>query len=297
MTFNNFFQIKVSDILNRIELFKILKLAFISTKLPCQLSDEWFKLRSNKITASTMYFFNNPEFTLFGKNSDSILEDKINPENKKIIYNSDIIRGIIFEKVVCQYLQKINNLIIFPSGLFLHDEYPFIAGSPDGFYINFDDMSGGCIEIKCPRNFCKLYDQYIDQMQTQMHVTKLHHCSFVSCVFNFVSRFNFLNIDTVPKGYLIYRHPDFDYDDILNLEHIDPAFICYPNKFFNIGDASDDINLLPTSGNIIYFLISNYYIKNINKNYSFIDDNINTIIDLLKSKAPHILLQNIIDKK
>ena len=90
-----------------------------------------------------------------------------------------------------------SNFYCFNSGLFIHEEYQFLAATPNG--ISQCDCCGyGVVEVKCP--FCKnnsnadmadcLVDgslrkdhEYFYQIQTQMFVCNVEHADFIVCTF------------------------------------------------------------------------------------------------------------------
>jgi hypothetical protein len=112
-----------------------------------------------------------------------------------------IVHGKTYEKVAISKFEELHHLKVLPCGLFIHEEYPFLAATPDGLV-----GASEIVEVKCPyvgRNseikankefpFLFLNEQnelhlkrnhyYMYQIQGQLKISKKTSCFFV--VFTF----------------------------------------------------------------------------------------------------------------
>jgi hypothetical protein len=102
-----------------------------------QRSEEWYKMRENRLTASDLYdAVHNPR---------SLIKKKI----KNVSYNSYSIPalkwGCMFEKVAIDIYSHLNNVQVNEFGLLINDKINNFGASPDGI-----TNEGIMIEIKCP---------------------------------------------------------------------------------------------------------------------------------------------------
>lgn len=182
-------------------------------KLPAQRTAEWYKARTESITASDLAnvfpmsreiceFYVN-EFNLSesftystkkGCNKYSTLRDlvikktemgaehRVRSEKKDNFPSDAIMHGQMFEPVSQMIYSQIKQEDILEVGLVKHPEISFLAASPDGIAV----QSGTMLEIKCPSkrpvsNVPPLW--YWIQMQAQMECCNLTMCDFFDCQF------------------------------------------------------------------------------------------------------------------
>ena len=146
-----------------------------------QRSEEWFKLRENRLTASDLYDAVYHPITLIKK--------KI----KNVSFNSYSIPalkwGCMFEEVAANIYAHLNSTKINEFGLLVNDKINNFGASPDGI-----TDEGIMIEIKCPYSReikdKVIPDKYYYQMQGQMAVCELDICDYIECKFK-----TFNNID------------------------------------------------------------------------------------------------------
>jgi len=139
-----------------------------------QRTEEWFKLRENRLTASDLYDAVYYPTTLIKK--------KI----KNVSFNSNAIPalkwGCMFEKIACDIYAHLNNTHVNEFGLLINDKINNFGASPDGIT---DD--GIMIEIKCPYSReiknNEIPKKYYYQMQGQMAVCELDICDYIECKF------------------------------------------------------------------------------------------------------------------
>lgn len=151
-------------------------------------SSAWYELRYARITASKAFDVTRCK-TLDGSLIATLMGAKL-PDTFAMK------RGRKLEDLVKKQLEKQLGEIS-QCGLFICQEYPMIAASPDGI-LNGDTV----IEIKCPvnektyKNYVsnnQITDKYYAQVQLQMHVTKLKKCLFCVASWDFEKN-NIVNI-------------------------------------------------------------------------------------------------------
>jgi putative phage-type endonuclease len=146
-----------------------------------QRSEEWFKLRENRLTASDLYDAVYHPITLIKK------------KLKNVSFNSYSIPalkwGCMFEEVAANIYAHLNSTKINEFGLLVNDKINNFGASPDGI-----TDEGIMIEIKCPYSReikdKVIPDKYYYQMQGQMAVCELDICDYIECKFK-----TFNNID------------------------------------------------------------------------------------------------------
>jgi putative phage-type endonuclease len=202
--------------MNRIEILNTLK----KQPLIKQRSDEWYKLRENRLTASDLYdAVHSPH---------SLIKKKI----KNVTYNSFSIPalkwGCMFEKIAIDAYSYVNKTNVNEFGLLINDKIDNFGASPDGI-----TDEGVMVEIKCPyKREIKdgtIPDKYYYQMLGQMAVCELDICDYVECKFvtyNTEEEYinNVENLENYKHGIIIeykdntyyYTKPYQDYKDNIN---------------------------------------------------------------------------------
>ena len=139
-----------------------------------QRTEEWFKLRENRLTASDLFDAVYHPITLIKK--------KI----KNVSFNSHSIPalkwGCMFEQAAINIYSHINSTKVNEFGLLVNDNINNFGASPDGI-----TDEGIMIEIKCPYSReikdKVIPDKYYYQMQGQMAVCELDICDYIECKF------------------------------------------------------------------------------------------------------------------
>lgn len=139
-----------------------------------QRTQEWFKLRENRLTASDLYDA--------VKNPLSLAKRKIKGNS----FNSSGIPalkwGVMFEPLAIQIYSHLYKTKIHEFGLIINDDINNFGASPDGI-----TDEGIMIEIKCPYSrkiiSDKIPDKYQYQIQGQLAVCKLEDCDYIECEF------------------------------------------------------------------------------------------------------------------
>ena len=205
-------------------------------KQPKQLTDAWFKLRRDCVTASSAasLLIRDPGtcdryIELYGLKDVFKLDHKCcNPYSSKLEYFKNKVLGSKFqgneatfwgqkyESVVSDIYSVLNGVDIIEFGLINHSDIAWLSASPDGI-----TPQGVMVEIKCP--FRRDPDgippfYYYIQCQIQLEVCDLEYCDFVEYVFNeFATEEEWLDIETLDidifnRG-LFLKIEEFDEDD------------------------------------------------------------------------------------
>ena len=197
------------NIKNRVEILNKLK----QQPLIKQRTDEWFKLRENRLTASDLYDAVHYPTTLIKK------------KLKNVSFNSYAIPalrwGCMFESIACNIYAYNNGTNVNEFGLLINDNIKNFGASPDGI-----TDEGIMIEIKCPytRNIKDnvIPDKYYYQMQGQMAVCELDLCDYIECKFKtFETEDEYINeikdIENYKHGIIIdYKNGNYKYSTFNN---------------------------------------------------------------------------------
>ena len=150
-------------------------------ELPEQRSKEWYEIRNNVLTASSLAdSLGKGHF----KTKLDLLIDKTSTEEKPFISNDIIEWGVKYEPIATTFYEKLNKLKIVEFGLVPHPNLTIFGASPDGI-CDIDsppDYVGRMLEIKCPpvRKFTKEVPyHYWIQMQGQLDTCDLEECDFL----------------------------------------------------------------------------------------------------------------------
>ena len=153
------------------DLKNILKLPQIE-----QLTDQWFKIRHNLITASQCA-------TVLDENKYQTKKDLLDKKCDKLNINKPNIYtswGSKYEEVAFKIYSNMYNIKLYNLGLIIHKKYKWLGASPDG-------IRSDCrlLEIKCPkfRNITTVPRIYWIQTQIQMEVLDLDECDLFQCKF------------------------------------------------------------------------------------------------------------------
>lgn len=156
---------------------------------PAQRSEEWFKMRKNKITASMIA----PLLGVgrYGSRRE-VIGEKSGCLQRDFQGNFFTNWGTDFEDEATKLYQKLFNIKVFEFSLIEHPKYPFLGASPDGI-----TNDGTMLEIKCPprRAITGIVPDYYNcQIQLQLEVCNLEVCDFLECLFTkYSSRKEFLD--------------------------------------------------------------------------------------------------------
>ena len=179
-------------------------------KLPEQRSKEWYTIRENLLTASSLA-------DALGKGHfqtrDDLLISKTSESNQEISKTSrDIMQwGVKYEPVATRYYEHLYNLKIIEFGLIPHPNLSVFGASPDGI-CDIGSPNGyeaRMLEIKCPPKRKFTHDvpiHYWMQMQGQLEVCDLEECDFFQVKLEEYSNINEYEKDCLYKDKLIHGY-------------------------------------------------------------------------------------------
>ena len=150
-------------------------------ELPEQRSKEWYDIRENLLTASSLA-------DALGKGHfqtrDDLLMSKTSERQEISKASRDIMEwGVKYEPVATEFYEYLYGVKIIEFGLIPHPELSVFGASPDGICDEGspNGYEGRMLEIKCPprRKFTHEVPQhYWMQMQGQLEVCDLDECDF-----------------------------------------------------------------------------------------------------------------------
>ena len=152
-------------------------------QLPDQRSPEWYKIRENLLTASSLA-------DALGKGHfqtrDDLLISKTQEKRSEISKMArDIMQwGVAYEEVATMFYEYLHNVTVIEFGLIPHPKLSVFGASPDGICDigSPNGYAGRMLEIKCPpkRKFThEVPRHYWMQMQGQLEVCDLEECDFL----------------------------------------------------------------------------------------------------------------------
>lgn len=152
-------------------------------KLPEQRSPEWYQIRENLLTASSLAdalgkgHFQTRDDLLISKTSES--KQTVSKASRDIMQ-----WGVKYEPVATRFYEYMNQLTVVEFGLIPHPKLSVFGASPDGICDigSSNGYEGRMLEIKCPpkRNFTReVPKHYWMQMQGQLEVCDLEECDFL----------------------------------------------------------------------------------------------------------------------
>lgn len=138
-----------------------------------QRTDAWYTARKDLITASDVA-------SVLGKSKyqsrNALLKKKVYPSTKTFT-SPAMQHGIINEDIARDKFCDAYNLECKEVGLFIHPEYDWLGGSPDGIC-----NDGRLVEIKCPLSReikHSVPEHYFPQVQICMEILDIEECYFI----------------------------------------------------------------------------------------------------------------------
>lgn len=163
---------------------KIELLRKINKTLPKQRTDEWFKMRNDIISASSLWKVFHTESVY-----NQLIYEKCSGVHLKYSsnINSPLHWGQKYEPVAQLFYNYTYDATIEEYGCIPHQKYTFLGASPDGVNVNEkSDRYGRLLEIKCIKNreiTGVPKKEYWIQMQSQMECCDIDMCDFLECRF------------------------------------------------------------------------------------------------------------------
>lgn len=236
-----------------------------------QKSEEWYRLRTNLITASD--FAQALGHGKFG-NPTEIIKKKCRPvdESGASKINPFFKWGNMFEPVANDVYSLLHhNVKIHEFGLLPHKKLSFFGASPDGI-----TETGIMVEIKCPvrrkvEEGGEVPTQYYYQIQGQLEVCGLQECDYFECQFQefgtqdeFFKSFN----DEKIKGIMIEYKNTFD----------DTTYFRYSPIAYNNSCSIDEMrtwfdnNTNEEFVDITLWYLSHYNLQRVTLDKPFVDE-------------------------
>jgi len=213
---------------------------------PQQRTTEWYKIRNNLISASSMWKIFKSDTT-----KRNLIIEKTKPKTYNNIYAASMEWGNKYEPVSIMIYEYMHNTKIGEFGCIPHSKYPFIGASPDGINIMEDNnLYGRMLEIKniVNRDITGIpKEDYWIQTQIQMETCDLNYCDFLETRFIEYTENEFYN-DTVSeyKGIiLIFTKNVGNYTEqsIYDINNIKPIYEYYSiNKCIEYQDIQSWIS-------------------------------------------------------
>ena len=176
-------------------------------KLPEQRSQEWYNMRKQRLTASSLASALNKDH--FTSRSELILSKL---EEKPYETNPITEWGVKYEDVAIMFYEELNNVKVLDFGLVPHPYFDAFGASPDGICDDTGNLDyiGRMVEIKCPpkRKFTKTVpEHYKMQVLGQLEVCNLDECDFFQVKieeyndYEEYSKDNFINESTLRNSW------------------------------------------------------------------------------------------------
>lgn len=219
---------------------KIKRLREINKILPKQRTNEWFKMRNEIISASSLWKVVHTESVY-----NNLIYEKCNGANYNYSSNihSPLHWGQKYEPVAQLFYNYTFNTTIEEYGCIPHKTHTYLGASPDGLNVNENSNKyGRLVEIKCIKNreiTGVPKKEYWIQMQSQMECCDIDMCDFLECRFlEYENYDNFEKDGTYTKTengqlkgvilcfqdnnqQIIYRYKPVEYDKQKSKEWID----------------------------------------------------------------------------
>ena len=181
--------------------------------LPEQRSKEWYEMRKDKLTASSLASaIGHCHF----QSRDELILSKI--EEKPFEPNPITEWGVKYEDIAIMFYEELYHVKVLDFGLIPHPTFGAFGASPDGICDDTgnDEYVARMVEIKCPpkRKFTKTVPpHYGMQVQGQLEVCGLDECDFFQVKIEEYDNYeeytkdNFENDDIIQNGRTSLNYP------------------------------------------------------------------------------------------
>lgn len=151
-----------------------------------QRTEEWFKARLGKVTASRVADVIAKTKTGYSASRDAymaqLISERLTGQQGESFTNAAMEWGTATEPLARSAYEAKYGSFVKEVGFIQHPRIEMAGASPDGL------VGDGCVEIKCPQTNThldtlisqKIPQKYITQMQWQMACTEAKWCDFVS---------------------------------------------------------------------------------------------------------------------
>lgn len=177
MRINEILRIIYIDILPSYD--RVKHLIEISKGSAAQRTAEWYSRRNSCITASAVH-------DILKSNANSSINKFVQEKCGRNFFftNKYVEWGNKYEDIAVAIFERMYDVEVFDAPLLLHEVFPFLGASCDGFVLDHKNKKGFLIEIKCPYSREPngvIPDHYYEQPQMQSCVTYVDKCAFFDC--------------------------------------------------------------------------------------------------------------------
>lgn len=199
-----------------------------------QRTADWYAKRNSCITASAVHdLLCGTDRALY-----KFIQEKCGMNT--FFTNKYVEWGNKYEDIAVNIFEHMYDVQIYNAPLLLHEIYPFIGASCDGFVIDEKNKEGYLIEIKCPYSRVphgSIPVHYYEQPQVQSNVTYVKKCAFFDCQLGeYLSEEEMWNDNNSLYRGLIIKYTVFD-----NLGHGSTKYF-YSKKLFKLEKEKENEN-------------------------------------------------------
>lgn len=259
--------------------------------LPEQRSPEWYAMRKEKLTASSIA-------SAIGKCHFTTREELILSKIEDKPYESNPITewGVKYEDIAILFYEELYNVKVLDFGLIPHPTFKAFGASPDGICDDTgnDEYVSRMVEIKCPpkRKFTKTCPpHYLMQVQGQLEVCDLDHCDFFQVKIEEYDNYDdylkdiFLDDDKILPGRTYLNYPkgvtvSYRKKDELKLTYLYPK-LNMTNDGYNEWIKEKKIEILENGDEYVeskWWKITRYECTLIERDYEWWNENVEHIL-------------------
>ena len=260
-------------------------------ELPEQRSPEWYEMRKDKLTASSLA-------SAIGKCHFTTREELILSKIEDKPYESNPITewGVKYEDIAILFYEELYNVKVLDFGLIPHPTFKAFGASPDGICDDTgnDEYVARMVEIKCPpkRKFTKTCPpHYLMQVQGQLEVCDLDHCDFFQVKIEDYENYEeykkdvFVNDDVILPGRTNLNYPkgvtvSYRKKEEIKLTYLYPVLNMSDDEYHN-WIKEKKIEIIEQGHEFVeskWWKISRYEYTFIERDYNWWNDNVEHIL-------------------
>ena len=260
-------------------------------ELPEQRSPEWYEMRKDKLTASSLA-------SAIGKCHFTTREELILSKIEDKPYESNPITewGVKYEDIAILFYEELYNVKVLDFGLIPHPTFKAFGASPDGICDDTgnDEYVARMVEIKCPpkRKFTKTCPpHYLMQVQGQLEVCDLDHCDFFQVKIEDYENYEeykkdvFINDDVILPGRTNLNYPkgvtvSYRKKEEIKLTYLYPVLNMSDDEYHN-WIKEKKIEIIEQGHEFVeskWWKISRYECTFIERDYNWWNDNVEHIL-------------------
>ena len=260
-------------------------------ELPEQRSPEWYEMRKDKLTASSLA-------SAIGKCHFTTREELILSKIEDKPYESNPITewGVKYEDIAILFYEELYNVKVLDFGLIPHPTFKAFGASPDGICDDTgnDEYVARMVEIKCPpkRKFTKTCPpHYLMQVQGQLEVCDLDHCDFFQVKIEDYENYEeykkdvFVNDDVILPGRTNLNYPkggtvSYRKKEEIKLTYLYPVLNMSDDEYHN-WIKEKKIEIIEQGHEFVeskWWKISRYECTFIERDYNWWNDNVEHIL-------------------